>query len=183
MVTANPTNKRRNTNKSSKRNIKASRLWPIGGIPGRRRACIVADAAIFWMIIRALVELALRAIPQIAIRSTSSSVISSLVRSVGRLRSSDCRLARWRRLSRAPGISGRSGRTRVRPYRAKHAVQASGPSGLLAPRMSWPLDCFVARAPRNDGWVAADPIDCEVVGRRLSRRCAVQVWMASLCSQ
>jgi hypothetical protein len=23
--------------------------------------------------------------------------------------------------------------------------------------MLWPLDCFVARAPRNDGWVAADP--------------------------
>ena len=34
------------------------------------------------------------------------------------------------------------------------AVRASG---LLAPRMLWPLDCFVARAPRNDGWVAADP--------------------------
>src|ERR1700758_5579740 len=30
------------------------------------------------------------------------------------------------------------------------------PSRLLAPRMLWPLDCFVARAPRNDGWVAAD---------------------------
>src|ERR1700685_1602997 len=47
-----------NCEKSSKRNIKASRLWRIGGIPGRRRACIVADAAIFWMIILALVELA-----------------------------------------------------------------------------------------------------------------------------
>ena len=43
------------------------------------------------------------------------------------------------------------------------------PSGLLAPRMLWPLDCFVARAPRNDGWVAADPIDSVVIGRRLSR--------------
>ena len=40
------------------------------------------------------------------------------------------------------------------------------PSGLLAPRMLWPLDCFVARAPRNDGWVAADPIDSVVIGRR-----------------
>src|SRR3984957_12263776 len=43
------------------------------------------------------------------------------------------------------------------------------PSGLLAPRMLWPLDCFVARAPRNDGWVAADPIDSVVIGRRLNR--------------
>src|SRR5271155_236801 len=41
------------------------------------------------------------------------------------------------------------------------------PSGLLAPRMLWPLDCFVARAPRNDGWVATDPIDSVVIGRRL----------------
>ena len=45
---------------------------------------------------------------------------------------------------------------------------AARPSGLLAPRMLWPLDCFVARAPRNDGWVAADPIDSVVIGRRLS---------------
>jgi hypothetical protein len=44
------------------------------------------------------------------------------------------------------------------------------PSGLLAPRMLWPLDCFVARAPRNDGWVAADPIDSVVIGRRLRSR-------------
>src|ERR1700752_5539762 len=44
------------------------------------------------------------------------------------------------------------------------------PSGLLAPRMLWPLDCFVSRAPRNDGWVAADPIDSVVIGRRLSMR-------------
>ena len=36
-------------------------------------------------------------------------------------------------------------------------------------RMLWPLDCFVARAPRNDGWVAADPIDSVVIGRRLSQ--------------
>src|SRR5271169_5055317 len=43
------------------------------------------------------------------------------------------------------------------------------PSGLLAPRMLWPLDCFVARAPRNDGWVAADPIASVVIGRRLRR--------------
>jgi hypothetical protein len=41
------------------------------------------------------------------------------------------------------------------------------PSGLLPPRMLWPLDCFVARAPRNDGWVAADPIASVVIGRRL----------------
>jgi hypothetical protein len=32
----------------------------------------------------------------------------------------------------------------------------------------WPLDCFVARAPRNDGWVAADPIASVVIGRRLT---------------
>jgi hypothetical protein len=31
--------------------------------------------------------------------------------------------------------------------------------------MLWPLDCFVARAPRNDGRVAADPIDSVVIGR------------------
>ena len=41
------------------------------------------------------------------------------------------------------------------------------PSGLLTPRMLWPLDCFVARAPRDDGWVAADPIASVVIGRRL----------------
>src|ERR1700688_2186457 len=41
------------------------------------------------------------------------------------------------------------------------------PSGLPAPRMLWLLDCFVARAPRNDGWVAADPIASVVIGRRL----------------
>ena len=38
------------------------------------------------------------------------------------------------------------------------------PSGLPAPRMLWPLDCFVARAPRNDGCVAADPINSVVLG-------------------
>ena len=44
---------------------------------------------------------------------------------------------------------------------------------LLTPRMLWPLDCFVARAPRNDGWVAADPIASVVIGRRprIERRC------------
>ena len=41
------------------------------------------------------------------------------------------------------------------------------PSGLLAPRMLWPLDCFVARAPRNDGWVPADPIASVIIGRGL----------------
>jgi hypothetical protein len=40
------------------------------------------------------------------------------------------------------------------------------PSGLLTPRMLWSLDCFVARAPRNDGWVAADPI-ASVLGAAL----------------
>src|SRR5258708_31878224 len=46
------------------------------------------------------------------------------------------------------------------------------PSGLLAPRMLWPLGCFVARAPRNDGWGVASPIDSIVLRRRLmpSRR-------------
>src|ERR1700733_12281565 len=44
------------------------------------------------------------------------------------------------------------------------------PFGLLASRMLWPLDCFVARAPRNDVWVAADPIDSVIIGRRLSVR-------------
>jgi hypothetical protein len=47
-------------------------------------------------------------------------------------------------------------------------------SGLLAPRMLWPLDCFVARAPRNDGRVAADPIASVFIGRRLTPSfCAV----------
>src|SRR6202041_2727447 len=49
------------------------------------------------------------------------------------------------------------------------------PSGLLAPRMLWPLDCLVARAPRNDGWVAADPINLVVIGRRLRN-----AWVGSL---
>src|SRR5271156_3884542 len=54
--------------------------------------------------------------------------------------------------------------------RAKRSNRGAAvrPSGLLAPRMLWPRDCFVARAPRNDGWVAADPIDSVVIGRRLS---------------
>jgi hypothetical protein len=60
------------------------------------------------------------------------------------------------------------------PYpslRAKRSNPGAGvrPSGLLAPRMLWPLDCFVARAPRNDGWVAADPIASVVIGRRLCK--------------
>jgi predicted dienelactone hydrolase len=42
------------------------------------------------------------------------------------------------------------------------------PPGLLATRMLWLLDGFVARAPRNDGWGVADPIDSVVIGRRLS---------------
>ena len=56
------------------------------------------------------------------------------------------------------------------PLRAKRSNPGAAirPSGLLAPRMLWPLDCFVARAPRNDGWVAADPINSVVIGRRLS---------------
>jgi hypothetical protein len=41
-------------------------------------------------------------------------------------------------------------------------VWAAGGAAML-----WPLDCFVARAPRNDGWGAADPIDSVVVGGRL----------------
>ena len=62
------------------------------------------------------------------------------------------------------------------PYpslRAKRSNPGAGvrPSGLLAPRMLWPLDCFVASAPRNDGWVAADLIDSVVIGRRLSLGC------------
>ena len=47
------------------------------------------------------------------------------------------------------------------------------PSGLLAPRMLRPLDCFVARAPRNDGWVAADPIDSVVIGSRPTAKFAI----------
>ena len=47
------------------------------------------------------------------------------------------------------------------------------PSGLLAPRMLWPLDCFVARAPRNDGWVAADPIASIVMGAAQERLVAM----------
>jgi hypothetical protein len=41
--------------------------------------------------------------------------------------------------------------------------------------MLWPLDCFVARAPRNDGWVAADPIASVVVGRRLTAKAGANV--------
>src|ERR1700722_20997373 len=57
------------------------------------------------------------------------------------------------------------GEVKSLPYPYQGA--AVRPSGLLAPRMLGPLDCFVARAPRNDGWVAADPIDSVVIGRRL----------------
>src|SRR5271169_3392377 len=56
----------------------------------------------------------------------------------------------------------------LRPKRSNTGA-AVRPSGLLAPRMLWPLDCFVARAPRNDGWVAADPIASVVIGPRLPR--------------
>src|SRR5277367_3972326 len=48
------------------------------------------------------------------------------------------------------------------------------PSGLPAPRMLWLLDCFVARAPRNDGWVAADPIASVVIGRLITLEIAQQ---------
>jgi hypothetical protein len=58
----------------------------------------------------------------------------------------------------------------VRHCERSEAIQ--GPQydrvGLLAPRMLRPLNCFVARAPRNDGWRAADPIDSVVIGHRLS---------------
>src|SRR6202044_3512483 len=47
-------------------------------------------------------------------------------------------------------------------------------SGLLAPRMLWALDFFVARAPRNDGWVAADPIASVVMGAALARGTATR---------
>jgi hypothetical protein len=36
--------------------------------------------------------------------------------------------------------------------------------------MLWPLDCFVASAPRNDGSGAADPIDSGFIGRHLTPR-------------
>jgi hypothetical protein len=36
-------------------------------------------------------------------------------------------------------------------------------SGLLPPRVPWPLDRFVAMAPRNDEWGAADPIDSAII--------------------
>ena len=35
-------------------------------------------------------------------------------------------------------------------------------------RITRPLGCFVARAPRNDGWGVGNPIDSVVIGRRLS---------------
>src|SRR5271163_4069178 len=52
----------------------------------------------------------------------------------------------------------------VRHCERSEAIQGPqyDPRGLLAPRMLWPLDCFVARAPRNDGWGAAEPIDWAV---------------------
>ena len=43
-------------------------------------------------------------------------------------------------------------------------ASAAGAAHAVAP------DCFVARAPRNDGWVAADPIASVVIGRRLTKR-------------
>ena len=50
---------------------------------------------------------------------------------------------------------------------ASEAKQSRGRSTTVwvaGARMLWPLDCFVARAPRNDGWVAADPIVSVVIG-------------------
>jgi hypothetical protein len=58
----------------------------------------------------------------------------------------------------------------VRHCERSEAIQGPQyrPSGLLPLRMLWPLDCFVASAPRNDGWVDADPIASVVIGRRLN---------------
>src|ERR1700722_19373452 len=49
------------------------------------------------------------------------------------------------------------------PVIASEAKQSRG-------RARRPLDCFVARAPRNDEGGVADSIDSVVVGRRLSAR-------------
>jgi hypothetical protein len=46
---------------------------------------------------------------------------------------------------------------------------------LLAPRMQWPLGCFVARAPRNDGRGVASPIDSIVLRRRLVPSCRLRL--------
>jgi hypothetical protein len=73
-------------------------------------------------------------------------------------------------LRRRPEISEPTPFPSLRP-RARVAGSNPGaavrPSGLLAPHILWPLDCFVARAPRNDGWGAGDPIDSVFIGRRL----------------
>ena len=59
------------------------------------------------------------------------------------------------------------------PYAGKPPVRfggRGGPKAFPTPirgRSTRPLDCFVARAPRNDGWVAADPIASVVIGRLL----------------
>ena len=67
----------------------------------------------------------------------------------------------WPWIASSQGLLAMSDRSPLtRPsLRAKRSNPAAAvrPSGLLTLRMFWPLDCFVARAPRNDGWVAADP--------------------------
>src|ERR1700677_1737728 len=80
----------------------------------------------------------------------------------------DVETSNWR------AVCGKTASTVRREGRRKPSLPLSGatarPSRLLAPRtLLWPLDCFVARAPRNDGWGAADPIASVVIRRRLTR--------------
>jgi hypothetical protein len=67
--------------------------------------------------------------------------------------------------------------TRFRGYDKAGFPERCALCFLLAKRSNrgaahrWPLGCFVATAPRNDGWGAADPIDSVVIGRLLSSAC------------
>src|ERR1700678_3114403 len=61
-------------------------------------------------------------------------------------------------------FGGRGGESLPYPYQGPQYVRL----GCSAPRILWPLGCFVARAPRNDGWGAADPIVSVVIGAPLN---------------
>ena len=98
----------------------------------------------------------------------------------------DC-LGCWRRACCGPWIASSQGLLAMTDgsplthpsLRAKRSNPGAAvrPSGLPAPRMLWPLDCFVARAPRNDGWVAADPSVIASEAKQ-SRGCRTTVWVA-----
>ena len=75
----------------------------------------------------------------------------------------------------APAIRQGDAQKQMSQFPVRHCERSEaiqGPQydrlGCWPPHTLWPLDCFVAKAPRNDGWAAADPIASVVIGRRLN---------------